>query len=207
MVPTWSLRTVMGMAILQCSSRSSNNSGNNEMSRTTAAAPPNKKNGDNSMVRTWSAASDTLSEHAISDAPPPYTIRLSRIRLRTTQIASCSERFASSRTIRLPPRQKTVTAREFGQPSITIIRSFVVPNASSCTWPAEPSLSAVSSAKRGTMRASVAMAISSSSTPPTHRMAGSSFCINKWFASSSKPHWQMTRLAPASFTCRIICVK
>mmetsp|Transcript_29149 Transcript_29149/g.86250 ORF Transcript_29149/g.86250 Transcript_29149/m.86250 type:complete len:251 (-) Transcript_29149:889-1641(-) len=160
-----------------------------------------------SMVPTWSAASDTLSEHAISDAPPPYTIRLSRIRLRTTQIASCSERFASSRTIRLPPRQKTVTAREFGQPSITIIRSFVVPNASSCTWPAEPSLSAVSSAKRGTMRASVAMAISSSSTPPTHRMAGSSFCISKWFASSSKPHWQMTRLAPASFTCRIICVK
>jgi len=72
MVPTWSLRTVMGMAILQYSSRNSNSSGKNEMSRTAAAAaatPPNQKNGDNSMVRTWSAASDTLSEHAISDAP------------------------------------------------------------------------------------------------------------------------------------------
>lgn len=44
----------------------------------------------------------------------------------------------------------------------------------------------------------VAMAISSNSTPPTHRTAGKSLCISKWFASSSKPHWQITKVAPTS---------
>ena len=43
-----------------------------------------------------SDSSYTLIEHAISAAPPPYTILLERTRFRTTQIASCSERFASS---------------------------------------------------------------------------------------------------------------
>lgn len=42
------------------------------------------------------------------------------------------------------------------------------------------------------------------SGPPTHRTAGSSFCRSKWFASSSKPHWQITRFAPVSFTRLII---
>lgn len=42
------------------------------------------------------AASSTAMEHAISAAPPPYTTRLSRTRLRTTHRASWSERLASS---------------------------------------------------------------------------------------------------------------
>ena len=42
------------------------------------------------------AASSTASEQAISAAPPPYTILLSRTKLRTTHRASCRERFASS---------------------------------------------------------------------------------------------------------------
>ena len=49
------------------------------------------------------------------------------------------------------------------------------PPLTSFTLPAEPSLSALSSWKRGTMRAPVAMASSSISTPPTHRTAGR-FC-------------------------------
>ena len=44
----------------------------------------------------------------------------------------------------------------------------------------------------------VAIAISSNSTPPTHLTAGKFLCINKWFASSSKPHWQITKVAPTS---------
>lgn len=44
--------------------------------------------------------------------------------------------------------------------------------------------------------------LTSISGPPTHLTAGRSFCINRWFASSSKPHWQMTRLAPVSLTLR-----
>lgn len=44
----------------------------------------------------------------------------------------------------------------------------------------------------------VAIAISSNSTPPTHRTAGKFLCISKWFASSSKPHWQITKVAPTS---------
>mmetsp|Transcript_73368 Transcript_73368/g.122582 ORF Transcript_73368/g.122582 Transcript_73368/m.122582 type:complete len:325 (-) Transcript_73368:450-1424(-) len=160
-----------------------------------------------SSVPTLSASSETLSEHAISAAPPPYTMRLSRMRLRTTQMASCSERFASSRIILLPPRQKTVTALELGQSSMTIMRSLVVPKDSSCTCPAVPSFSGDSSEKRGTILALHAIAMSSSSTPPTQRTAGSLFCIRRWLASSSKPHWQMTRSAPQSWTCLIMSRK
>mmetsp|Transcript_12426 Transcript_12426/g.30958 ORF Transcript_12426/g.30958 Transcript_12426/m.30958 type:complete len:215 (-) Transcript_12426:606-1250(-) len=132
-----------------------------------------------SMEPTLSDSSMILMEHAISEAPPPYTILLVRTKLRTTQIASWRERLASSMTILFPPRTNTVTAFEFGQSSITTIRSFVVPNDSSCTLPALPSLSAVSSEKRGTMRASQAIARSSISTPPTQRMAGRSFCMSR----------------------------
>mmetsp|Transcript_52102 Transcript_52102/g.111444 ORF Transcript_52102/g.111444 Transcript_52102/m.111444 type:complete len:379 (+) Transcript_52102:815-1951(+) len=87
------------------------------------------------------------------------------------------------------------------------MRSLVVPKDSSCTWPALPSLSGVSSEKRGTMRALQAMAMSSSSTPPTQRIAGRPLCMSKWLASSSKPHWQMTRFAPQSFTFWIMSRK
>jgi hypothetical protein len=45
----------------------------------------------------------------------------------------------------------------------------------------------------------VAMAINSNSTPPTHLTAGRFLCIKRWLASSSKPHWQITRVAPASY--------
>jgi hypothetical protein len=53
---------------------------------------------------------------------------LSRTRLRATHSASCSERLISSRIILLPPRTNSVTARELGQPSMTSMRSLVVPN-------------------------------------------------------------------------------
>src|SRR2546423_14747266 len=36
------------------------------------------------------------------------------------------------------------------------------------------------------------------SGPPTHLTAGNLFCKSKWFASSSKPHWQITKEAPTS---------
>lgn len=36
------------------------------------------------------------------------------------------------------------------------------------------------------------------SGPPTQRTAGKLFWRSKWFASSSKPHWQIARLAPVS---------
>merc|ERR1712136_257225 len=97
-----------------------------------------------------------------------------------------------------------ITALEFLHPSITNILSLVVPKESSRTMPASPNLSAVNSQKRGTIRPPVAIAINSISGPPTHLTAGNSFCNNKWFASSSKPHWQMTKLDPESFTCLII---
>ena len=45
-----------------------------------------------------------------------------------------------------------------------------------------------------------AIAINSISTPPTHRTAGRPDCKSRWFASSSKPHWQITIFAPESFT-------
>jgi len=62
-------------------------------------------------------------------------------------------------TILFPPRMKMVTALEFWQPSMTNILSFVVPNVSSRTMPARPSLSAVNSLNRGTIRPPVAIAI------------------------------------------------
>lgn len=101
------------------------------------------------------------------------------------------------------PRTNTVTALELAHSSMTNIFSLVVPNDNSLTMPAVPSFSAVRSSNRGTIRPLVAMAMSSISGPPTHRTAGKSFCINKWLASSSKPHWQMTRLAPVSLTLRV----
>lgn len=121
-----------------------------------------------------------------------------------------------------------MTAFELAQSSMTSILSRVVPNEISLTTPAFPSLAAVRSSNRGTMRPLVAIAMSyrdrgrttsadayrfetgpreartSISGPPTHRTAGKSFCIKRWFASSSKPHWQMTRLAPVSLTCLIM---
>jgi len=66
-------------------------------------------------------------------------------------------------TILFPPRMKIVTALEFWQPSITSILSFVVPKVSSRTIPACPSLSAVNSLNRGTIRPPVAIAISCNS--------------------------------------------
>ena len=71
-------------------------------------------------------------------------------------------------TILVPPLRKIVTAFEFLHFSITSIRSLVVPNVISRTIPALPSLSAVSSWKRGTIRPPVAIAMSSISGPPTH---------------------------------------
>mmetsp|Transcript_24472 Transcript_24472/g.75487 ORF Transcript_24472/g.75487 Transcript_24472/m.75487 type:complete len:263 (-) Transcript_24472:990-1778(-) len=154
-----------------------------------------------------SAAFDTAIEHATSAAPPPYTMRLSLTKLRTTHMASWSDRFASSTIILLPPRTKIVTASDDAQSSMTSMRSFVVPNDTSRTMPAFPSFSADNSEKRGTMRPPVAIAMSSNSTPPTQRTAGSSACNSKWFASSSKPHWQMTKFAPQSLHCWTISPK
>mmetsp|Transcript_53847 Transcript_53847/g.163552 ORF Transcript_53847/g.163552 Transcript_53847/m.163552 type:complete len:228 (+) Transcript_53847:226-909(+) len=158
-----------------------------------------------STVCSRSDASTTAKLAAISLAPPPGTTRGSRIKFRTQQLASCRQRLASSMTIWFPPRTRTVTALEFAQSSITSICSLVVPNVSSLTTPALPSFSADSSSKRGTIRPPVAIAMSSSSTPPTHRTAGNLFWYSKWFASSSKPHWQITRFAPQSFNA-LICV-
>mmetsp|Transcript_11762 Transcript_11762/g.20946 ORF Transcript_11762/g.20946 Transcript_11762/m.20946 type:complete len:266 (-) Transcript_11762:811-1608(-) len=153
------------------------------------------------------AAASTARAQLISAAPPPYTMALSRTRLRATQSASCSERLISSSTILLPPRTKIVTALLLGHPSTTNILSFVVPKLSSRTLPAVPSLSAESSLNRGTIRAPVAIAKSSISTPPTHRTAGRSLCIRRWLASSSKPHWHTTRPAPASLHCCTMSLK
>ena len=62
-------------------------------------------------------------------------------------------------TILFPPRINMVTALVFLHSSITNMRSFVVPNDSSLTTPAEPNFSAVNSLKRGTIRPPVAIAI------------------------------------------------
>ncbi len=121
-------------------------------------------------------------EEQISAAPPPYTTRLSRTKFLTTQIASCRARLASSMictrmkrfsqriycsrrrpcllTILLLPLTKIVTALVLAQSSMTSIFSLVVPNEISRTIPAFPSLSAVRSSNRGTMRPFVAMAMS-----------------------------------------------
>mmetsp|Transcript_1725 Transcript_1725/g.6979 ORF Transcript_1725/g.6979 Transcript_1725/m.6979 type:complete len:307 (-) Transcript_1725:339-1259(-) len=122
-------------------------------------------------------------------------------------MASWRERLVSSIIILLPPRTKTVTALDAAHSSMTTILSLVVPNETSLTEPAEPSFSGVSSWNLGTMRPPVAMARSSSSTPPTQRMAGSLSCIRRWFASSSNPHWQMISVAPLSLHCCTISLK
>ena len=57
----------------------------------------------------------------------------------------------TSLTILLPPRTKMVTARLLGVPSISSMRSRVVPNVISRTLLACPSLAAVSSCGRGTV--------------------------------------------------------
>mmetsp|Transcript_10781 Transcript_10781/g.28790 ORF Transcript_10781/g.28790 Transcript_10781/m.28790 type:complete len:228 (+) Transcript_10781:281-964(+) len=151
-----------------------------------------------SIVSSLSAAAETARDAAISLAPPPGTTRGSRMRFRTQQLASCRQRLASSTTIWFPPRTSTVTALEFAQSSITSIWSLVVPNVISLTVPALPNFSAVSSSNRGTILPPVAIAISSSSTPPTHLTAGSLFWYRRWLASSSKPHWQITKFVPES---------
>mmetsp|Transcript_4661 Transcript_4661/g.6581 ORF Transcript_4661/g.6581 Transcript_4661/m.6581 type:complete len:375 (-) Transcript_4661:291-1415(-) len=160
-----------------------------------------------SMPSTRSACAPTASAQATSAEAPPYTMRLSLMRLRVTHMASCSDRLASSTIILFPPRTRIVTALLCAHCSITIMRSLVVPKATSRMSPARPSFSGASSPNRGTMRPPVAMAISSSSTPPTHRTAGSWFWSSRWLASSSKPHWQMTTLAPLSLHCRTMVPK
>mmetsp|Transcript_35118 Transcript_35118/g.89761 ORF Transcript_35118/g.89761 Transcript_35118/m.89761 type:complete len:209 (-) Transcript_35118:679-1305(-) len=149
----------------------------------------------------------TAMLHEVSAAPPPYTMRLSCTRLRTMHSASWIERLISSMIILLPPRTKMVTALLLEQSSMNSILSLVVPNDTSRTRPADPSFSAASSLNLGTMRAPEAMARSSISTPPTHRTAGRPACMRRWFASSSKPHWQMARLAPHSLTLLTISTK
>lgn len=62
-------------------------------------------------------------------------------------------------TILLLPRTKTVTVRALAHFSITSILSRVVPKETSRTIPALPSLSAVRSSNRGTIRPFVAIAI------------------------------------------------
>ena len=69
----------------------------------------------------------------------------SLIRFLTTQMASWSDRFASSTTMRFEPLMKTVTALVFLHSSMTSIRSLVVPRSISRTTPAEPSLAEVNS--------------------------------------------------------------
>jgi hypothetical protein len=114
--------------------------------------------------------------HALRPVTAHTRRRRTLIKLRATHMASCSDRLASSMIILLPPRTNTVTALELAHSSITSMWSLVVPNPISRTFPAWPSLADDSSENRGTMRPPVAMAISSSSTPPTHRTAGKPFC-------------------------------
>ena len=80
-----------------------------------------------SMPDTLSAASATAREHEISADPPPYTMRLSLMRLRVTHMASCRERLVSSMSMWLPPRTNTVTARELLHSSMTSMRSMSLP--------------------------------------------------------------------------------
>mmetsp|Transcript_9548 Transcript_9548/g.25964 ORF Transcript_9548/g.25964 Transcript_9548/m.25964 type:complete len:344 (-) Transcript_9548:570-1601(-) len=167
-------------------------------SGTTSRASANALRPHCSMPGTVSATPWIANEQAISAAPPPYTIRLSLTRFLATHRASCRDRLVSSTIILLPPRTKMLTALVFLHPSTTSCVSCVVPNPTSRTVLAKPSLSGVSSSNLGTIRAPVASARSSISTPPTHRTAGRSLCISKWLASSSKPHWQTINPAPES---------
>lgn len=58
---------------------------------------------------TSSARLETAILAQISAAPPPYTTRLSRTRLRTTQRASCSARLASSMIYNISQHQHLAT--------------------------------------------------------------------------------------------------
>mmetsp|Transcript_26200 Transcript_26200/g.63682 ORF Transcript_26200/g.63682 Transcript_26200/m.63682 type:complete len:449 (-) Transcript_26200:275-1621(-) len=154
-----------------------------------------------------SAAALTASAHEMSALPPPYTIVSSRTKLRTTHSASCTARRASATTILFEPRTSSVTARVFLHCSSTSMRRLVVPSGTSCMRPQWPRRSGRVSSKRATICAPVAIAISSISPPPTQRTAGSSCCSSRWFASSSKPHWHSTTLAPPAFTSATIFSK
>mmetsp|Transcript_3570 Transcript_3570/g.11599 ORF Transcript_3570/g.11599 Transcript_3570/m.11599 type:complete len:292 (+) Transcript_3570:485-1360(+) len=131
----------------------------------------------------------------------------SRMRLRVTHSASWMARLASSTIMAEPPRTKMVTALELAHSSRTRIFLEVVPSCCSRMMPHDPSFSGAHSSNRGTMRAPVAMAINSISTPPTQRTAGNPFCRSRWLASSSKPHWHNAMLAPDSLTSETILVK
>ena len=121
---------------------------------------------------TSSAFFDTAMDAQISAAPPPYTTRLSVTKIShhaqsIMQRSLClvndlvvSDTRHGGLAILLLPRTKIVTAREFAVSSMTSILSLVVPNVNSRTMPARPSLSAVKSSKRGTMRPFVAIAMS-----------------------------------------------
>lgn len=100
-----------------------------------------------------------------------------------------------------------VTALQLEHSSMTNIFSSPVPKCSYLIIPALPSFSAVTSSNRGMILAPVAIAISSMSTPPTHRTAGNLFWSKRWFASSSNPHWQRATLHPLFWRCSIISLK
>ena len=153
-----------------------------------------------SMVLVLSALSATYKEQETSVAPPPYTILLFFNIFLTTQRASWRHRLASSTIIDEPPLTKIVTAFFLGQSSITIIFWFFVPTVISLITRALPNFSFLISEKLFIILPPVAKAICSISAPPTHLTEGSPLCIKRWFASSSKPHWHMTKLAPLSFT-------
>mmetsp|Transcript_24932 Transcript_24932/g.45786 ORF Transcript_24932/g.45786 Transcript_24932/m.45786 type:complete len:223 (-) Transcript_24932:732-1400(-) len=146
---------------------------------TTSRADANARMLYCSKVSSLSAAATTARDAATSLAPPPGTTRGSRMRFLTQQFASCRHLFASSTAIWLPPRTRIVTALEFAQSSITSICSLDVPKVSSRTQPATPSFCAESSSNLGTIRPPVAMAMSSNSTPPTHRTAGNLFWYSR----------------------------
>ena len=176
-------------------------------SGTTSSASANARRPHCSMPATVSATPWMASEQAISAAPPPYTTRLSRTRFLATHSASCRLRLVSSTIILLPPRTKILTAFVFWHPSTTSCVSCVVPNPTSRTVFANPSFSGVNSSNLGTILAPVANASSSISTPPTQRTAGSPWCISRWLASSSNPHWQIISPAPDALHCSTISLK
>lgn len=147
-----------------------------------------------------SASLATSIAQASSVAPPPPTTLLFLTMFLTTQRASWRHLLASSQIVLLPPLIRIVIAFDLEQSEINITLSLVVPKEISLIDPAFPNFSGVISSNLGMILPPVAIAISSISTPPTHLTAGSSFYINKWFASSSNPHWQSTTLAPESLT-------
>ncbi len=120
--------------------------------------------------------------------------------------ASWMDLSASETIICEPPLTKIVTDFDLEHCSITSIRSSVVPKCTSFISPHEPSFSGVISWNLGIIRAPVAIATNSMSTPPTQRTAGKLFYKRRWLASSSKPHWQSAIVAPLSFTFLTISI-